>query len=119
MIRATIADRMCSLGDYLLCLVKLVLGASGGLAVLDRWRMLFRHPDEPMRSQIEKLIIAMPFRPFVVELDADSKYEIADPARAFAAGNFLVISPTVRSGVSKSGKIKARIVTCKNGKPVQ
>jgi hypothetical protein len=59
--------------------------------VLDRWRMLFRHPDEPIRSQIEKLIIAMPFCPFVVELDADSKYEITDPKRAFAAGNFLVI----------------------------
>ncbi|MGA8658841.1 MAG: hypothetical protein WB586_22125 [Chthoniobacterales bacterium] len=44
-----------------------------------------------MRSQIEKLIIAMPFCPFVVELDGDLKYEIADPKRAFATGNFLVI----------------------------
>ena len=53
--------------------------------------MLCWQPDEPMRSQIEKLIIAMQFCPFVVELDGDLKYKIADPERAFAAGNFLVI----------------------------
>jgi len=53
--------------------------------------MLSWHRDEPMRSQIEKLIIAMPFCPFVVELDGDLKCKIADPERAFAAVNFLVI----------------------------